>query len=163
MDEHIAKPISGARIAEVLKAMLSKQAEGASPAESASEGAAKTPETSATTAISAQAEETAAEHSSPDVIDLPDLLHRCMGKPTIAGRVLGRFQESVPQLLVQLEESLNSSDLEKARQHAHTLKGAAANVSASVGISGSSSGNGGVCSTTVGLSLGASCAFCALA
>lgn len=63
-------------------------------------------------------------------LDLWELLSRCLGKPELAKRVLQRFRTQMADDLDRIQLSLNSGDDESAREVAHRLKGAAANVSA---------------------------------
>ncbi len=69
---------------------------------------------------------------SPAVLDYPDLLKRCMGRHELARRLMGKFVESAGRHLAVLEEALGANDAEQVRVTAHTLKGAAANLSAGV-------------------------------
>jgi HPt (histidine-containing phosphotransfer) domain-containing protein len=53
-----------------------------------------------------------------------------MGKPDVLTRVLGRFEQTASQTADQLEAWLSAGDAEEVRRLAHSLKGAAANLSA---------------------------------
>jgi HPt (histidine-containing phosphotransfer) domain-containing protein len=67
---------------------------------------------------------------SKDAINTESLLERCMNNAQIARKVLSRFQKSAEDTVVRLEQALDSDDVSQAAIHAHTLKGAAASVSA---------------------------------
>jgi HPt (histidine-containing phosphotransfer) domain-containing protein len=64
------------------------------------------------------------------VINIHDFLDRCMNQPAIAQRVLEKFGESAAGLVREIEQALRRADTATAGRHAHTLKGAAANISA---------------------------------
>ena len=120
MDDYITKPISGRRMAEVLNRFAGTQAAGDTKAA----GAAASPETRPPPRP---------EGPMPDerpVIDIHDFLDRCMNQPAIAQRVLEKFGESAAGLVREIEQALRRADTATAGRHAHTLKGAAANISA---------------------------------
>lgn len=74
--------------------------------------------------------EDASDGDEPAVIDLFNLLNRCVNSPDIALRVLRVFRESTPGLITQLEETLRGEQFDDAARHAHSLRGAAANIGA---------------------------------
>jgi signal transduction histidine kinase/DNA-binding response OmpR family regulator len=63
-------------------------------------------------------------------LDYEVFRHRCLDKDEVAHRILRRFQETAEGTLQQLEQALNANQTEDACRHAHSLKGAAANLSA---------------------------------
>lgn len=63
-------------------------------------------------------------------VDLPSLLHRCLGKRELAERLIQKLAQQADQDLANLEEALRLGNAAEARAVAHRLKGAAANVSA---------------------------------
>jgi signal transduction histidine kinase/DNA-binding response OmpR family regulator/HPt (histidine-containing phosphotransfer) domain-containing protein len=67
---------------------------------------------------------------SESPIDLASLTKRCMGNRKIAAKALGKFDNSVPQDVTLLDESIRRKDAKAAAAAAHKLKGAAANLSA---------------------------------
>jgi HPt (histidine-containing phosphotransfer) domain-containing protein len=69
-------------------------------------------------------------HYETNVLDLWELLNRCMGKPELAARVIQRFQKQLQGDLDKIAAALNGGNIEAARESAHRLKGAAANVAA---------------------------------
>jgi len=71
-----------------------------------------------------------AQGAEPAALDFQALCHRCMGNIELAERVLGKFQERLPDDMAGLEESLRQGDTAKAAVIAHRIKGSAASVSA---------------------------------
>lgn len=67
---------------------------------------------------------------SKEIIDREMLLERMMGDEELAGEILELFLESAPDQIHGLKEALDTHDMTQARDRAHTLKGAAANISA---------------------------------
>jgi Amt family ammonium transporter len=59
-----------------------------------------------------------------------DLLTRCQGDKTFAGRVLTKFQKRLPDDLLTLEQAAAARDCDAIKRHAHQLKGCAGNVGA---------------------------------
>ena len=62
-----------------------------------------------------------------DLINVDDALKRVGGNMGLYQKLLVRFAESTHHK--ELQESLTGCDFEAARQHAHTIKGVAANLS----------------------------------
>lgn len=65
-----------------------------------------------------------------DVLDMDDLLARCLGNVDFVQRVLAKFQERCDEDLTALERALVNGDSELVARLAHRLKGASANASA---------------------------------
>lgn len=65
-----------------------------------------------------------------DVLDVEDLLARCLGNMEFAQRILGKFQERCDEDLAALERAVGEDDRETVARLAHRLKGASANASA---------------------------------
>ena len=78
----------------------------------------------------APADQEAIESSSPQVVNLEELLDRCMGNLDLAERALQKFQETFPQELEQLESALQIGDVKQLACVAHRIKGISANISA---------------------------------
>ena len=78
----------------------------------------------------APADQDAQESSSPHVVDLEELLDRCMGNLDLAERLLRKFQETFPQELAKLESALETGDAKQLSREAHHVKGVSASVSA---------------------------------
>jgi HPt (histidine-containing phosphotransfer) domain-containing protein len=64
------------------------------------------------------------------VIDLKDLMARCLGKIEFARRILAMLQELGDENLAGLEEAIAAEDAEAIAQLAHRFKGASANAAA---------------------------------
>ena len=64
------------------------------------------------------------------ILDVDDLLARCLGNTDFAIRVLEKFQERCDQDLAELERAMVAEDTKMVGTLAHRLKGASANVSA---------------------------------
>jgi len=66
------------------------------------------------------------------VFDEEALLDRLMGDRDLAREVLHAFLVDLPRQMEVLRGALGRSDAEAVRQQAHTLKGASANIGASI-------------------------------
>ena len=69
-------------------------------------------------------------HQEPSVLELWELMQRCLGKPDLAKRVLARFLTQLGGDIVRIGNALDQQDYVTAREVSHRLKGAAANVAA---------------------------------
>lgn len=65
-----------------------------------------------------------------ETLDLDGLRARCLGNSELVDRLLSKFDEQAQQLMNQIEESATAGDLQELSKAAHTIKGAAANLSA---------------------------------
>ena len=72
----------------------------------------------------------AAEPHASDVLNLQELQDRCMGNIELMQRVLGKFQQRIPEELAELEKALELRDMAQIARVAHRVKGSSANVSA---------------------------------
>ncbi len=63
-------------------------------------------------------------------LNLKDLLRRCLGNPNVLERTVAKFQKRLPEDLRQIEQSLALGESSKLALLAHSLKGAAASLSA---------------------------------
>lgn len=63
-------------------------------------------------------------------VDMDDLLSRCLGRMSIAERILQRFQTALDDEIGKLQIALDREDLDQIGQIAHRIKGAALAVSA---------------------------------
>ena len=70
-------------------------------------------------------------HESTPVLDLPQLVERCMGDLAFAERCLTKFRQQLNADVERLEESVQAGDSFEAARIAHLIKGAAATVAAS--------------------------------
>lgn len=64
------------------------------------------------------------------VIDLPQLLERCMGDLVFAERCFVRFHQRLKADVEQLQESVDAGDTFEAARIAHLIKGSAATIAA---------------------------------
>lgn len=65
------------------------------------------------------------------VIDVEDLMTRCLGNIEFAEKILAVFQTRCEADLVELEEAATAGDMGRIEKLAHRLKGACANAGAS--------------------------------
>jgi HPt (histidine-containing phosphotransfer) domain-containing protein len=65
-----------------------------------------------------------------NVVDVDELLGRCLGNLAFAERILAVFQQRCGTDLEELERAIDSEDLERVAAIAHRLKGACANAAA---------------------------------
>ncbi len=115
MNDYVSKPISPKALAEVLDKWLPKEAE--EPASVPAETAAGRP------AAGAEGSQT------PD-FDKAALLDRVMGDEDLAREITQAFLADTPGLIEKLAAAVISRDGLSTAQHAHSIKGAAANVGA---------------------------------
>jgi PAS domain S-box-containing protein len=108
MDDYLAKPVALDLLADVLAKWLP-------------EFAPRDPLATAEPAAGEQARET---------FDEADLLSRLIGDRQLAGTILRGFLQDFPSLLKQLRQRLDQADGPGAALQAHSIKGAAAAVSA---------------------------------
>jgi len=113
MSDYIAKPVELRTLADVLEKWLNTPAH----ADAADSPAGESPAN--TEAVSHQT-----------VFNHEDLLARLMGDEGLAGKVIAGFLDDAPRQLRSLKKMLEEGDTDGARRQAHTLKGAAATISA---------------------------------
>ena len=106
MDDYLAKPVEPRHLAEALEKWLPPSGQGTEP------------------------QEDSARSGDADIFDPQTLLARLMGDKQLAKRIISGFLNDVPGQFGRLKESLERGDSSVARLHAHSLKGAAANLSA---------------------------------
>ena len=63
-----------------------------------------------------------------ELFDPGDLVERLMGDEELARRIVGGFLADIPHQMAALAGAISRSDPAAARLHAHSIKGAAANV-----------------------------------
>lgn len=68
--------------------------------------------------------------SRAPVVDVEELLARCLGNLEFAERILAIFQERCSTDLEELEQAIEQGDLERVAGITHRLKGACANAAA---------------------------------
>jgi CheY-like chemotaxis protein/HPt (histidine-containing phosphotransfer) domain-containing protein len=120
MDAYLAKP---ARPAEIIATLARLVPDKSIPVPQAVQIVRNTP---ASEPIAAQA---AAPDSLP-VFDRAELLARLGGREEMLGRFIAMFSKNVAGYMEALATAAEQGDVEQVRIQAHTIKGAAANISA---------------------------------
>ncbi|MHB8865265.1 MAG: Hpt domain-containing protein [Pirellulaceae bacterium] len=69
--------------------------------------------------------------STRTVLNVDELLARCLGNIGFAERILAKFQDRFEHDLAELDRALQSRDADAVARTAHRIKGASANVAAS--------------------------------
>jgi PAS domain S-box-containing protein len=113
MDDYLSKPLDPEALARVLAKWLGR------PASPAPDVAAVPP-----------AAATGGFADLPAVFDEPGLLKRLLGNRSLAQKIVRGFLDDAASQMTGLRAELEKADANAVRRHAHTLKGAAANVSA---------------------------------
>jgi CheY-like chemotaxis protein/HPt (histidine-containing phosphotransfer) domain-containing protein len=111
MSDYIAKPVELRKLADVLEKWLNPPASEVSPPAG--------PPPANTEAVFNQA-----------VFNQEDLLTRLMGDKDLASKVIAGFLDDTPRQLRTLKKMLEEGDADGARRQTHSLKGAAATMSA---------------------------------
>jgi CheY-like chemotaxis protein/HPt (histidine-containing phosphotransfer) domain-containing protein len=126
MDGYVSKPIDVQRVCRAIAAALAGRPTPIPPA--AGEPSAGNPLTNVPT----QSPAVPASASAADgpELDYAALRHRCLDKDEIARKVLRSFLATAEGTLDELEQALTTNQTADACRHAHSLKGAAANISA---------------------------------
>lgn len=114
MDDYLSKPIDP-------KKLLEKIERWAAPVEQATQPAGR-----------AEGAKSDALAESPGRVpmDLAEATARAMGDRTFLGNILQEFLKRAPDHVASMKVALSQGDAEALKQHAHTLKGSAANLSA---------------------------------
>ena len=107
MSDYIAKPIEPQQLADVLEKWLIPTARGE---------------------VEPPAVQSPAQTKA--IFNQEEMLARLMGDKGLAGKVIAGFLSDVPEQLRTLKARLEAGDPDGARMQVHTLKGAAATVSA---------------------------------
>ena len=68
--------------------------------------------------------------STHEVLNIDELLARCLGNISFATRMLAKFQDRFEQDLLELDKAILAQDTEAVARIAHRIKGASANVAA---------------------------------
>ena len=63
---------------------------------------------------------------NPETLDYDAVLHRCMGKRTLANRLIGKFVTGLEDDVARIKNLLVEQDWAEAAEAAHKVKGAAA-------------------------------------
>jgi len=137
MDDYVTKPVKLQRLVEVMDEWVAEseasQADGAVAAAAPSKGsghdggvASPAPEGESQTDGVVAAEGPSEER----VLNRAELLDRLMNDEKLVEEIIDAFLEDTPQRIAILKEALGRKDASLVRREAHTLKGAAGNVSA---------------------------------
>jgi CheY-like chemotaxis protein/HPt (histidine-containing phosphotransfer) domain-containing protein len=123
MDAYLSKPARPAEILATLNQLLAQHITGLSPAHPDADPI------EAGNATVAEPEQVASENTIP-VFDRQELLERLGGREEMLGRFIDMFSENVAEYMVALGLAVENRDQEQLRIQAHTIKGAAGNISA---------------------------------
>jgi len=107
MDGYVTKPINPAKLIEAIESVLPKRSEP-----------------------SMASYPPAADVGADDPLHVPSLLDRCMGNVDFLNRLLDKFRNRVGSEVERLSQAVQAQNAQEMAQVAHSLKGAAANVSA---------------------------------
>lgn len=144
MDDYLSKPIQRHKLIAALNRWLGERpvtAPAPAPAdnhqpvvqEELATATVAQPTTSQAVSIQAQVIAPAPAEDDLDsqsIIDVPQLLQRCLNKPSLAQRVLQTFEATSSQELAALQGYFDTGDLVNARITAHKIRGGAAQISA---------------------------------
>jgi len=121
MDDYICKPIAPDRVLKVIAQWLNK---GQAPATGSAETASATPRPEI------QNPKSKIQNSAADPIDYADALDRAMGDEAFLEALIRQFLDGLGGQIDQMADSLERGLTAVLAGQAHTLKGAAANLSA---------------------------------
>ncbi len=116
MNDYIPKPISAEILAEALEKYLPSEA-----------GIKYNPEDESKGEMGSPADE---KFDSTGIFDRTSMLERMMGDENLAMMIMKGFLEDIPKQIYTMQQFLDSGDAAGVERQAHTIKGAAANVSA---------------------------------
>ncbi len=114
MDDYLSKPIDPQKLLEKIERWAAPVEQATQPAGRA-EGAKS---------------DALAESPGRVPMDLAEATARAMGDRTFLGNILQEFLKRAPDHVASMKVALSQGDAEALKQHAHTLKGSAANLSA---------------------------------
>jgi CheY-like chemotaxis protein len=124
MTGYLSKPLKPEHLIETVEACLQ-------PADDPAEARPETPPAPSADSAPPRASATAAVAEPANrALDGDAFLERCAGNLERAERLLAKFQDQFPERLSQIEDRVRESDAEQASHLAHSLKGAAATLSA---------------------------------
>jgi|GEM_PF-1659086 len=127
MDDYVSKPFDALQLITMISNMLPDtglQADSKTVNATAEQSAAELPTPGNTPAAPSPEE----DQNPP--IEWSSFLHRCLDKPTLAAKVMGKFEEKAHADVEQIHISIQAGDADRIALLAHAMKGAAANLSA---------------------------------
>ncbi len=132
MDNYVTKPIDPETLIQTIAGMVTVKVAAPAPAsgERQASGPADKQEVRKPAPIAEPASEPAVVSPAVVPIDIPSLLKRCMGKASLAEKLLGKFELQVNEQLESIRKTLADHDQATLTRIAHTIKGSAANLSA---------------------------------
>ncbi|MDB5357822.1 MAG: integral rane sensor hybrid histidine kinase [Phycisphaerales bacterium] len=133
MDGYVTKPVDPDVLIETVRSLLEARPKAAiaGPATVSPTEPAAGPDPHRAEAQHSQNPHPENTSAGPELpIDAESLLHRCRGKASLAERLLAQFEQQLAAQVDALHESLERRDGEVLTRTAHTVKGAAANMSA---------------------------------
>jgi two-component system, sensor histidine kinase and response regulator len=125
-DAYLAKPARPAEILALLDQLVPEA--GAAGAAGAENQGASQP--GGAPRFAPESGESAAEINAVPIFDAADLVERLGGREEMVARFLAMFTVATAGYLKALRQAVESGDLEQTRIQSHTIKGAAANISA---------------------------------
>jgi len=125
MDDYLTKPIHMDRLIGVLSKLVKGAKGGAGDLAASSASEAAVPLT-----VAAPAGAAAGGSGGIDPVDVEAVLERCMGDMKVLEKVLGKFEEHLPETVKQLRSAVEEGEAKSVVRLAHAIKGAAANASA---------------------------------
>ena len=132
MDDYLSKPINVVELRAALEKWLASPThpmQGAETQTGSAPAAALPLPAPAPQAIPPEAPPAAME-AETGLFNEAELLERLMGDEDLVKTVVAAFLEDAPRQIAGLKQALAEGDLTRAQRQAHTLKGAAANLSA---------------------------------
>ena len=125
MNDYVSKPIDRKELFKALRRWIQSPAPQDAAAPADSEGTSDAQHSPEIAPSSTESEEI------PEIpgVDVPEAMER-LGLPwTSIKKMLLRFAQGQPKTLQELQESIKAKDWEVARRHAHSIAGAAGNLS----------------------------------
>ncbi|MCP4151343.1 MAG: response regulator, partial [bacterium] len=123
MDDYLSKPMEPLELDKIIERWLGGR-------ENADDALEMEEDDDFTLEDEGTQEEEAEEIATEIIFDKALLVHRMMDDEDLAEMVIAEFLASMPALMAESEGALQGEDYEAIRGHAHSIKGAAANVAA---------------------------------
>jgi HPt (histidine-containing phosphotransfer) domain-containing protein len=129
MDEYLSKPIGAGELKGILDRLVFAECPSLPLDAPALDAPALEAPALEVPAQSARSEESADMNPHDAAFDREDLIDRMMGNEDVARRVVNRFVTDMPAQLMALSKAIADTDHDKTHLLAHSIKGAASNVS----------------------------------